>query len=82
MRVLVIRYLPRDYNLFARLNPGDQYPEAYHHAETMFEEALAERHRKQPRYRRRVIIAERWLKEDTRIKFPDRPGRENRVCFS
>ena len=39
----VIRYLPRDYSLFARLNPGDQYPEAYQHALAMFEEALAAR---------------------------------------
>lgn len=38
----VIRYLPRDYDLFARLNPGDQYPEAYQHALDMFEERLAE----------------------------------------
>ena len=38
----VIRYLPRDYRLFARLDPGDQYPEARRHAERMFEEALAE----------------------------------------
>ena len=37
----VIRYLPRDYPLFARLNPGDQYPEAFQHANAMFEEALA-----------------------------------------
>lgn len=37
----VIRYLPRDYPLFARLRPGDQYPEAHRMAETMFEEALA-----------------------------------------
>ncbi|HJW28864.1 MAG TPA: DNA cytosine methyltransferase, partial [Saprospiraceae bacterium] len=36
----VIRYLPRDYELFARLNPGDQYPQAFQHAETMFQEAL------------------------------------------
>ena len=36
----VIRYLPRDYELFARLEPGDQYPEAARHAELMFEEAL------------------------------------------
>lgn len=36
----VIRYLPRDYELFARMNPGDQYPEAYQHAVTMFEERL------------------------------------------
>ncbi|MBP5089860.1 DNA cytosine methyltransferase [Pseudomonas chlororaphis] len=37
----VIRYLPRDYELFARMNPGDQYPEAYAHAMEMFEERLA-----------------------------------------
>ena len=36
----VIRYLPRDYGLFARLRPGDQFPEAYREAERMFEEAL------------------------------------------
>lgn len=38
----VIRYLPRDYPLFARLNPGDQYPQAHQHALAMFEERLAE----------------------------------------
>lgn len=37
----VIRYLPRDYELFARMNPGDQYPEAYTHATEMFQERLA-----------------------------------------
>src|SRR5262249_25638646 len=37
----VIRYLPRDYPLFARLQPGDQYPQAYAFAEKMFEEKLA-----------------------------------------
>lgn len=36
----VIRYLPRDWKLFARLNPGDQYPEAHAHAVTMFNEEL------------------------------------------
>jgi len=36
----VIRYLPRDYALFARLKPGDQYPEAFRMAERMFDEAL------------------------------------------
>lgn len=36
----VIRYLPRDYALFARLNPGDQYPQAFKCAEEMFNEAL------------------------------------------
>ncbi|WP_262691994.1 DNA cytosine methyltransferase [Kordiimonas aestuarii] len=39
----VIRYLPRDYKLFARLSPGDQYPEAYRVAEAMFAEALTQR---------------------------------------
>lgn len=38
----VIRYLPRDYQLFARMNPGDQYPEAFQHAENMFREKLEE----------------------------------------
>jgi len=37
----VIRYLPRDYELFARMNPGDQYPEAYAHAVKMFQERLS-----------------------------------------
>ena len=36
----VIRYLPRDYAIFARMNPGDQYPEAYAHAVALFEERL------------------------------------------
>ncbi|PZP44838.1 MAG: DNA cytosine methyltransferase [Azospirillum brasilense] len=37
-----IRYLPRDYPLFERMNPGDQYPEAHRHALDMLEEKLAE----------------------------------------
>jgi DNA (cytosine-5)-methyltransferase 1 len=37
----VIRYLPRDYELFARLDPGDQYPQAYQHALDMLAERLA-----------------------------------------
>ena len=36
----VIRYLPRDYELFARLRPGDQYPETFKMAEAMFAEAV------------------------------------------
>lgn len=42
----VIRYLPRDYELFARLNPGDQYPQAYQHALQMFDEKLAKLRKK------------------------------------
>lgn len=41
LRDHVIRYLPRDWKLFARLNPGDQYPQAHRHAVTMFNEELA-----------------------------------------
>jgi len=37
----VIRYLPRDYPLFARMKEGDQYPEAHALALTMFEEKLS-----------------------------------------
>lgn len=36
----VIRYLPRDYALFARMDAGDQYPQAYAHAVDMFGEQL------------------------------------------
>ncbi|TPG40564.1 DNA cytosine methyltransferase [Sphingomonas koreensis] len=37
----VIRYLPRDWKLFARMNPGDQYPQAHAHALAMFEEQIS-----------------------------------------
>jgi DNA (cytosine-5)-methyltransferase 1 len=36
----VIRYLPRDYAIFKRMNPGDQYPEAHRHAIALFEERV------------------------------------------
>lgn len=42
----VIRYLPRDYELFSRLRPGDQYPQAYQCALKMFEEKLAQLRKK------------------------------------
>ena len=38
----VIRSLPRDYPIFRRMRPGDQYPEAYRHALCLFEEHLAD----------------------------------------
>ena len=37
----VIRYLPRDYPLFARMKEGDQYPEAHALAKKMFQEQLS-----------------------------------------
>jgi DNA (cytosine-5)-methyltransferase 1 len=42
----VIRYLPRDYAIFQRMNPGDQYPEAYAHAVELFNERIAARRSK------------------------------------
>lgn len=45
LRDHVIRYLPRDYNLFARMNEGDQYPEALEHAYAMLTERLEQLHR-------------------------------------
>lgn len=39
----VIRYLPRDYQIFAGLKAGDQYPEAHRYAVSLFEEQLEER---------------------------------------
>ncbi len=38
----VIRYLPRDYQIFAGLKAGDQYPEARRYAVSLFEERLSE----------------------------------------
>jgi DNA (cytosine-5)-methyltransferase 1 len=37
----VIRYLPRDYELFARMNAGDQYPQAWQHANNALDERIA-----------------------------------------
>ena len=37
----VIRYLPRDYSLFARMREGDQYPEAHRLALKMLDEKLS-----------------------------------------
>jgi len=38
----VIRYLPRDYELFARMKEGDQYPEAHRLALKMLDEKLSD----------------------------------------
>lgn len=37
----VIRYLPRDYRIFAGLKPGDQYPEANRYARQLFSDELS-----------------------------------------
>ncbi len=36
----VIRSLPRDYAIFRRMNPGDQYPEAHEHAMSLLNEKI------------------------------------------
>ncbi len=40
LRDHVIRYLPRDYRIFAGLEPGNQYPEAHRYALSLFEDEL------------------------------------------
>lgn len=45
----VIRWLPRDYEIFARMRHGDQYPEALEIAEERFEEALEDLGRRAPK---------------------------------
>jgi DNA (cytosine-5)-methyltransferase 1 len=40
LRDHVIRYLPRDFDLFARLNAGDQYPQAHQEALAMLAEQV------------------------------------------
>ncbi|SHH57229.1 DNA (cytosine-5)-methyltransferase 1 [Sporobacter termitidis DSM 10068] len=42
----VIRYLPRDYDIFEKMKPGDQYPEAYAIAIEMFNKKLKSLQRK------------------------------------
>ena len=51
IREHVIRYLPRDYQIFRVMMPGDQYPQAYQHAVNLFNAKLAqlERSSKRPR---------------------------------
>lgn len=41
----VIRYLPRDYPIFRRMNAGDEYPAAHHHAVSLFNEEVSRRRR-------------------------------------
>lgn len=42
----VTRYLPRDFRIFEVMKPGDQYPEAYRAAETLFQAELERQERK------------------------------------
>lgn len=83
----VIRYLPRDYPIFQRMKPGDQYPEAYEHALKLFEEELARMNREgveiQPysrewnELRRRIVppYDSKKFPNKWRKMEPDRPAR-------
>jgi DNA (cytosine-5)-methyltransferase 1 len=42
IREHVIRYLPRDYQIFRVMKPGDQYPQAHQHAMNLFNAKLAQ----------------------------------------
>lgn len=53
----VIRYLPRDYRIFAGLEPGNQYPEAHRYALSLFEDELK---RLDARGRRPIDGGEDW----------------------
>ena len=41
----VIRYQPRDFQIFERMKPGDQYPQAYRIATELFNQKLEEKRR-------------------------------------
>lgn len=44
-----IRFLPRDYRIFARMKPGDQYPEAHKIAVALRDQALARKEQERGR---------------------------------
>ncbi len=69
----VIRYLPRDYKIFARMQPGDQYPEAHQLALRMFEERLQAIERKEGRRPRPGTM--RYEKEMAEYVPPYDPGK-------
>lgn len=52
IREHVIRYLPRDYQIFRVMNPGDQYPQAHKHALKLFSKELKKLERKGKKLRK------------------------------
>lgn len=69
----VIRYLPRDYKIFARMQAGDQYPEAHQLALRMFEERLQEIERNEGR--RPLLGTKRYEREMAEHVPPYDPGK-------
>src|SRR6185437_2858734 len=72
----VIRSLPRDYKIFRRMNPGDQYPEAYRHASDLFEERLKLEARNgkaiPPRTKRYEELRSEFVPPYDHTKFPNK----------
>lgn len=68
----VIRYLPRDYELFAGLRPGDQYPEAHRYALSLFADTLDELKRQGKAVRKNSA---EWRKLKASIVPPYDPGK-------
>lgn len=67
-----IRYLPRDWDIFRRMNAGDQYPQALAHAHDLFKEELERRRaRQQPTYE----SSEEWTELRARMIPPYDPGK-------
>lgn len=67
----VIRSLPRDYKIFARMQPGDQYPQAHELAKRMLEEEVVRR------FGETTGARQRKLREQLRAEFvpPYDPGK-------
>lgn len=69
----VIRYLPRDYKIFARMKPGDEYPQAHALAWEMFEERLQEIKNSEGRKPRKG--SKRYIEEEKNFVPPYDPGK-------
>lgn len=67
-----IRHLPRDWPIFSRMRPGDEYPAARRIAEEIFCDELARR-----RERGEILVAgsQEWLELQKRIIPPYDPGK-------
>jgi DNA (cytosine-5)-methyltransferase 1 len=57
----VIRYLPRDWPIFERMRPGDEYPAAHDIAEMLFQEQLKARRQAGQR-----VLRSTWAWQDLR----------------
>jgi DNA (cytosine-5)-methyltransferase 1 len=72
----VIRSLPRDYPIFRRMDPGDQYPEAHEHAKELLRERIEQMSRRRRPSRLDPQIVRQLMKETLPpydpMKFPNK----------